>query len=124
MRPQGAYTELPADAGTRDPVTVLPANILDCAVRLAILFDQGLHQTINRLKFVTLGWGLRRAKCQDVVPGFRLCLSGYREEELIPLGCNKIDLKINLFSGRPLVAQLGESVIGTGHPVIPETHCQ
>src|SRR5215471_5805238 len=58
------------------------------------------------------------------MPGLRLCLSGCGEEELVPLRSDEIDLEIDFLLGRPLVAQLGESVIRPGHPVVPEAYRQ
>ena len=54
--------------------------------------------------------------------GFRLGLGGDGQQVLVALARDVVDGNLDLFLFRPFIDEIGAGLVGTGHPVVPESH--
>ena len=95
---------------------VLLAEILGAGIDRAILLDQPRHDVVDRFETGGVAGRIPGGEAEDVVPGFRLRFGGDGQQILVAVGGDEIDLDIDLFLLRPLVAELVERFVGAGNP--------
>jgi hypothetical protein len=91
--------------GNPDPSTVSSTKIVDGVVHGAILFENGLHYVVNRLKQLGKTVGLPCRLTQYVVTRLRLCFGLAGQEKLVALARDVINLNLNFFSLSPSVTR-------------------
>ena len=122
MREHGPLTLLPLVAGTRRPNALRTCRDT-AAVALAAPFCliSGLHDVVERLEHLGVVGRPPAAEGHDVVAGSRLGLGLLRQQQLVALGRDVVDLDLDLLLGRPLFDQRRARGIGGGHPMIPKS---
>ena len=119
--PAAGPLDLAARGGRdRHPVSAIFAEVLDQGRNRAVRGDQVLHHIIDRLEFLRLVGRPPGREGQHVVTGLRLRLGGDRQQVLVALRGDVVDLDLDLFFRGPLVAHLGEHVVAARDPVVPE----
>jgi hypothetical protein len=111
-------------SGNPDPSTVSSTKIVDGVVHGAILFENGLHYVVNRLKQLGKTVGLPCRLTQYVVTRLRLCFGLAGQEKLVALARDVINLNLNFFSLSPFSNKIRRTLVRSGDPVIPETYGQ
>src|SRR5271166_3973274 len=112
---------LGTDAGGHDyPMTAGLAEIFDSLANPAVLLDQRGYDVVHRLQLPGIVRGKPVPEGEHIVPrsGLRLCC--LRDPQLFAGAGDKIQGKLDLFFVRPFAAELGQGVVGAGHPVVPE----
>jgi hypothetical protein len=115
-----ARLDLTAD-GRRDaePLAVVFGEIFGYRTDRAALGDERLDDLVDRLEHVAVDLDLPGAVRHDVVAGARLGFRARGQDVLVALRGDVVDRYLDLVLFSPLVAQLGQRVVGAGDPVIP-----
>ena len=118
----GPLIWLPGVAGIGDPAGRRPCRGTRSAARPRRSSRSAVFITSStRLELLRLVGGLPARQREHVVARLRLRFGGDRDQVLLALRRDVVDLELDLLLGRPLLAHLREHVVGAGHPVIPET---
>src|SRR5262249_47568546 len=106
------------------PSALHGVEILADGADLAVLRNELLHDVIERLEHAVMNLNIPVAMRHDVVAGAGLTFGGGGELVLLALRGDVVDLELDLVLLGPLVAQLGQRVVGAGHPMVPEAHAE
>ncbi len=90
----------------------------------AVLFDQAVHDIVERLEHVLVDADVPVAMRHDVVAGAGLGFGGRGQFVFFALRGDEIDLHFAIVLGAPFVAQLDQRVIGAGNPMVPHAERQ
>ena len=113
--------DLAADGGRDgEPVTLRLGEIFDRRVDGAVELDQRLHHVVDRLEQVRAISRLPARQGEDVVAGLGLRLRRDRQQQLVALRRDVVDLDLDLLLRRPFLDQRLGGVVGARHPMVPE----
>src|SRR5262249_26337127 len=120
--PRAARFHLAANGGRNAPPYAFDlGEILGNRADLSVLFDKLTYQIVERFQHALMDLNVPIPMRHDVVTGARLRFSTGGEFVLLALRSDVIDMHLNLVLFAPFVAELGERVVCSGHPMVPAT---
>ena len=121
IKPRAARLDLAAHRGRdAEPFAVVLGEILGDRTDRAGLGRERLDHLVERLEHGAMHLDLPGAVRHDVVTGARLRFRARGQDVLVALRGDVVDRHLNLVGLAPLVAQLGQRVVGAGHPMVPD----
>ena len=117
-------TWLPTAVGTPRQVPFDLGEIFGDRADRAVFLDERVDDVVKRLKHVLVDADVPVAMRHDVVTGAGLGLCRRGQFVLFALRGDVVDLHLAIVLGAPLVAELGQRVIGAGHPMVPNAERQ
>ena len=90
----------------------------------AVLLDELPDDVVERLEHVLVNADVPVAMRHDVVTGAGLRFGGGRQLVLLALRGDVVDRDRAIVLRAPLVAQLGQGLVGAGHPMVPHPERQ
>ncbi len=90
----------------------------------AVLRGELGDDVVERLQHVLVNTHVPVAMRHDVVTGAGLGFGRRGQLVLLALRGDVVDLDLAIVLGAPLIAKLGEGVVGAGHPMVPDAERQ
>jgi hypothetical protein len=108
----------------RGPVAGGFAQVFGRRVGGTVLADQLAHDVVDGLEKLGVVGGSPASEGQNVVPGLGLGFGLLRQQQLVALRGDVVDLHLDSFARRPLLDQQCAGGVGPWHPMIPQAYRQ